>query len=64
MGGRRAGARGMRALLLISAGLLAACNPPTNDEPPQFETIALDVIDNPACVFNPADGTEGVAFAT
>ena len=54
----------MRMLLLISAaGFLAACNPPSNDEPGQFETIALSVIENPACVFTPID-SEGVAFAT
>ena len=54
----------MRALFFLSAGLLVACNPPVNNAPGQFETIAFGTISNPDCVFTPVGESDGVAFAT
>lgn len=54
----------MRYLLLITAGLLVACNPSPDSGQGGFETIALDIIDSPNCVFTPVGEDEGVAFAT
>ncbi|MGB6230011.1 MAG: hypothetical protein WBF53_07780 [Litorimonas sp.] len=54
----------MRGIILLGALALMACNPPTRDGAGGFETISASVIDTPRCVFTPADGSEGIAFAT
>jgi hypothetical protein len=49
---------------LISALILVACNPTVDDSLGVFEAIDPALLPDVACVFEPADGSEGVLFAT
>ncbi|MEL7232337.1 MAG: hypothetical protein AAGJ85_07495 [Pseudomonadota bacterium] len=54
----------MKRMFVIAALALAACNPTVDSSQGAFETIDEAVLQDVACVFRPADGTEGVFFAT